>query len=283
MDTTDEMTRKILGTLKKLEKSDGQVSHLVEFYCELFHIQRKAKSNAVIAKPKVHEYLVRARLREGIPLLVFEDFRPDWDQVQSVCRQIIAWTSTDPEGSSHEEENLRKFAANLRELRGSSEAWYRGVSLKTFAVAQNIDPEILTSVVGAALKPFLSAYSSLLLPEVDQELWRRKYCPVCGGKPDFSFLKEGGTRWLFCSRCDGKWLFSRIECPYCGNRNQESLAYFTTQEHSDRYRLYVCEECRTYIKAIDLRAADSDVLLPLERVLTVDLDRQGRENGYEPG
>ncbi|MBA7684396.1 Protein FdhE [subsurface metagenome] len=76
-------------------------------------------------------------------------------------------------------------------------------------------------------------------------------------------------------------LFQRLECPYCGNQNQAALAYFTDDE--GLYRLYVCEQCHTYIKAVDLRRTESQVLLPLERVMTLDMDREGQEKGYKPG
>jgi formate dehydrogenase maturation protein FdhE len=49
------------------------------------------------------------------------------------------------------------------------------------------------------------------------------------------------------------------------------------------YRLYICEECHGYIKGIDLRVKGEEALLPLERVLTLDLDIRGQEKGYEPG
>jgi FdhE protein len=117
---------------------------------------------------------------------------------------------------------------------------------------------------------------------VDQEQWRRGYCPVCGGKADFAFLdKEKGARWLLCSRCDTEWLFQRLECPYCGTTNQNELAYFT--DDSELYRLYICQRCHTYLKAVDMRKTDSEILLPLERVLTADIDRQGQEKGYKGG
>ncbi|MBE0481431.1 MAG: formate dehydrogenase accessory protein FdhE, partial [Dehalococcoidia bacterium] len=49
------------------------------------------------------------------------------------------------------------------------------------------------------------------------------------------------------------------------------------------YRLYLCEQCKSYLKAIDLRQAGENILVPLERLLTVDMDRQGQEEGYRPG
>ncbi len=84
-----------------------------------------------------------------------------------------------------------------------------------------------------------------------------------------------------CSRCDGVWLFQRLVCPYCGTQDQTKLAYLT--DDTAQYRLYVCDACRTYIKAIDMRRIQHNVRLPLERVLTLDLDRQATANGYLVG
>ena len=105
---------------------------------------------------------------------------------------------------------------------------------------------------------------------------------ICGGSPDLAFLeKEYGARWLLCSRCDSEWLFQRLRCPYCGTQDQGELAYFT--DDTELYRLYVCQQCQSYLKAVDLRQTEDETLLPLERVLTVDMDRQGREKGYRGG
>ena len=38
----------------------------------------------------------------------------------------------------------------------------------------------------------------------------------------------------------------------------------------------MCKECRTHIKAIDLRRTELQVLLPLERVMSLDTDRQAK-------
>jgi hypothetical protein len=40
---------------------------------------------------------------------------------------------------------------------------------------------------------------------------------------------------------------------------------------------------RVYIKAVDLRQAEHDVLLPLKWITTLDLDRQACELGYSAG
>ena len=281
---TNEVDSKILDRLEDWEQREGQLPNFTQLYRELLQIQSEVKSHIIVAKPDLAEDLVRDRLRGGIPLLLFKDFSPDWYQVQAVFEQVVVWAVKDSKDPSGESESLRNISRTRSLLKKVARAWYQGHSLTIIATAEGVDEELLSSVIAATLKPFLSAYSKLLLPEVDQESWRRRYCPICGGKPDFAYLdKERGARWLVCSHCDAEWLFLRLECPYCGTQNQDALAYFTDEEESYLYRLYVCEQCRTYIKAIDLRHTELEVLLPLERVMTLDIDKQGQEKGYRPG
>jgi formate dehydrogenase maturation protein FdhE len=177
---------------------------------------------------------------------------------------------------------LSQLAANASLLQQVARDYYNDTSLSATATEHCIDTSLMEACISAALAPFLAAHSEALSELVAQELWRRKACPICAGVADFAFLeKELGARWLMCSRCRMEWLFQRIQCPYCGTQKHESLAYRTNSQ--GLYRLYTCEECHCYIKAIDLRKAGSEVLLPLERILTVDLDRQANEANYRPG
>ncbi len=254
----------------------------IELFRRLVPIQSEARSSFTIPEPSLAEDTIPHRLAEGIPLLSFNDLRLDWAQVANLVQKVILLLTKDSSDLIKEAQGLSNIACNVSHLEGVVRAWYEGSSLSVIAAEYHVDGGLLALVIGTALRPFLSAYSEMLLPLVSQESWRRKYCPICGGKPDFAFLaKQNGARWLVCSRCDAQWLFQRLECPYCGNRNQSSLAYFTDDE--GRYRLYVCEECRSYIKAIDLRRTESEVSLPMERILTLDMDRQARDAGYDSG
>ena len=91
--------------------------------------------------------------------------------------------------------------------------------------------------------------------------------------------KEVGARWLVCSRCDSAWPYQRLQCPYCGTQDQRTMAFF--MDESGLYRLHVCNDCKSYLKTLDLRKAEGEVLMPLERVLTVEVDRQARQEGYK--
>jgi len=274
----------ILERLHLLEQKEGQLPDVMQYYRELLQIQSGVESRDVVKKPTIGKDLICGRLREGKPSLVFRDFRPDWVQVQAIFGQIIAWTAKDPANPTGERERLKTIGRNRFLLQEAARLWYEGHSLGDIAIAKGVDNVMLTSAIAATLKPFLRAYCSLLLPAVDQHLWQKRHCPICGGKPDFAYLdKERGARWLICSRCDAEWLFLRLACPFCGTQEQDALSYLTDDAGSHVYRLYVCDNCRSYIKAIDLRRTSSDVLLPFERIVTVDLDRLALIKGYKPG
>ncbi len=278
---------RIIQKLAEWEREGEELPGFVSLYGELVAIQLRAK-DTFAASPLnpvacgIAEALVQGQSVQDSPLLSFSDLSLDWEHVGAVFQEVALVVARDASDSSREVESLGKIASDTTHLKHVVELWYQGASLAPVVEASGIDREVLDFVAHAALKPFLALHSEALLPKVKQEYWRRRICPVCGGKPDFAFLdKERGSRWLLCSRCDAEWLFQRLECPYCGTQDQEVLSYFT--DDKSLYRLYVCRQCHTYIKAIDLRQAAGDVLLPLERVLTLDLDGQGQEEGYRAG
>jgi FdhE protein len=47
------------------------------------------------------------------------------------------------------------------------------------------------------------------------------------------------------------------------------------------HRLYVCDHCKRYLKAVDQRVAGTAVDLIAEPILTWSLDRAAREKGYQ--
>lgn len=160
-------------------------------------------------------------------------------------------------------------------------AWYLGRQVRLPVTLEGRAQSLIVALFASVLKPFIVKVAEAAKDALDQEAWRRGYCPVCGGNPDFACLaRDTGARWLLCGRCDTEWLFQRLQCPYCGNGDQNNLSFFT--DESGRYRLYICESCHRYLKAIDLRQTKGEVLLPLERLETVDLDLQAQDKGYSP-
>lgn len=282
MATEKDKYSKILEKLGEWAQGEGSLPQIIEAYGKLLRLQVEARSRIAVLQPDLTEVTIASRLKQGTPVVEFEDLSLDWLLVQDLFRavaQILAeYTSRDTSDATA----LGSIASNISTLKQAIRDWYQGKSLSSIAAENHVSEELLAATIQAALYPFLVIHSEALRKMVNQELWRRRVCPICGGKPDFALLdKERGARWLLCSRCDTEWLFQRLECPYCGAQSQGALAYFTNEQ--ELYRLYTCKKCQGYIKAIDLRRTSSEVLLPLERITTVDLDRQAVEAGYKAG
>ena len=263
-----EIDSKVLSKLDAWEKDSPPGP--IALYIRLMRIQIEAKSQITVQKSQLSPDIIAERMSLPAPLLTFDDLVLDWSKMENLFREALLviseyFDSVDPQSDIPLEDIAR--------------AWYEGKPLPKLG----IDEDTLCVALHTALEPFLAAHASVLLQEVNQKGWRRGYCPICGGSPNFAFLskEQEGARWLICARCDAEWLFQRLKCPFCGIEEQKSLAYFT--DDKGKYRVYICERCKSYLKAIDLRQAASEVLLPLEWVATLDLDRQAYELGYSAG
>lgn len=266
---TGEVDSKILIALGEWEKKEGVLPRPLALYRELLGIQSEAKSGIHVTA--LSGAAISARMGQGRPLLEFDDLAIDWVLFRRILERVASVLARE----GLDVGDLKNCSPEL--LESATRASYEGDWLPSEKAAESAD--LFKFALNTALQPFLSACAGALIGFVDQERWRRGFCPICGGSPDLAFLdKERGARWLLCSRCDTRWLFQRIECPVCGTQDQNALAYFT--EDKGLYRLYVCDKCKCYLKAIDLRQTENEVLLPLERFFTLDLDAQARDKGY---
>jgi FdhE protein len=268
---------RILDRLNAIEKEEGSLPRLLEFYRELIQIQTRVGQELDRPNPGLSSEAIHQRTAAGKALITASDFTDDLNLLQNTFQEVAALFREYADLFDNAPEEFGRLTG-VRITPDSIKAWYEGAPL---TANKDVNQALLKELVHAAAKPFLSSYASALTDSIEQEQWRRGYCPVCGGNPDFSFLeKESGARWLLCSRCDTEWLFERLKCPYCNNTDQKKLSYYTSDE--GLYRLYVCDNCKHYLKAIDLRNAKPDTLIPLERLLTLEIDVQARDYGYTP-
>ena len=273
---------KIIGKLEEWRQKEEINPKLIDFYQRLFEIQSRAERHIGTPDHCLTSDIASKQIEQGLPLRGFNDLALDWSLLQDIFVEVTDAFATYSELFSEFPESLKKPEPYPRLSTETVKAWFEGGRLPSLTGVNDLSEHFFEAIIHATFKPFLVSYSLALLGLVKQERWRRGYCPICGGNPDFAFLdNERGARWLLCSRCDAEWLFQRLECPYCGTQDQNALSYFTDDE--GLYRLYVCEKCKRYLKAIDLRRAKSEVLLPLERLFTFALDAQAHEYGYSPG
>jgi len=274
-------TDNIIKKLEEEKKKEGSLPQLLEFYQKLLRIESRLGSHIDLPKPSLTSKTINYRIAHGLPLVKFDELALDWSLLPDTFVEVADLFAQYAELFGLKPEELKELKPGRLLTRETVKAWFEGTPLSPQIKDSGVNEVLLEHIIQATLRPFLIKHCQALISLVDQERWRRGYCPVCGGNPDFAFLdEERGARWLLCSRCDAEWLFQRLECPGCGTQDQNDLAYFT--DDKGLYRLYVCERCKRYLKAIDRREAKSEVLLPLERWYTVDMDRQARERGYSP-
>ncbi len=271
----------ILQRLRKRVQEEGKSPLLLQFYRDLLLAQSRIAEKMGVPGTGPSSAVVREKLEQGKPLIEPDELAINLFPLRELFVEVVAVYDKYPELFGKIPEELTGPGAKRLLTKKAIRAWFTGEKLPA-ALTSGDHPELIQAILHSTLKPLLASYAVGLARMVDQERWRRRYCPICGGRPDFSFLdKERGSRWLLCSRCDMEWVFQRLECAFCGCQEQGALGYLT--DEMEVYRLYTCQHCHSYLKAIDLRKTDEDILLPLERLLTVDMDRQAIEKGYRSG
>ena len=261
------------GAWRALTEAANQDERLGAFYIfqrSLLQLLDEARDGISGELKLADEDALRSRLTDGLPLVFFDQLPVDertFGELASGVAQLLLDYET---GLEHVK------------LPEHSDQWY-ALARQRFdenRLRQGRDePSLAETAADLALKPYLSWVAERVMKHVEQDLWRRGNCPVCGGVPDLATLEgDQGTRHLLCSRCDSRWVFPRVRCPFCGTADHTKLAYYPGDDGV--YRLYVCEECKRYLKTIDLRQVSGEIDLAVERITTVAMDAAAISAGY---
>ncbi len=273
---------KILKKLKEQQQEEEKLPLLLEFYQKLVQVQAAAQKRLTPPAVTLSSEEVKTRLVQGQPLAGDDLLNLDWEQARQLFAEVSGVFTGYPQLFGELPDSLKKPGVGRMLTIDAAKAWLNGEELPS-SLPEDISEALLRTIIQATLQPYLAACARAYQDYLKKDLlenWRRGYCPVCGGSPDIAYLeKEVGARWLVCSRCDTEWIYQRLQCPYCGTLEQDSLSFIT--DDTELYRLYVCEKCKRYLKAIDLRKTNDEILFPLERLLTAEMDRQARERGYK--
>jgi len=130
---------------------------------------------------------------------------------------------------------------------------------------------------------FLQPYAEFARARASLQLegYTHPSCPFCNRKPALAVLRQqgdGGRRSLLCGSCLAEWEFRRIVCPGCGQENHAKLPVYTAEE-LPHIRVECCDECKTYIKCIDLtKNGLADPLV--DELASIPLNLWAQEHGY---
>ena len=268
------MAQRTLEALDEAGIVDERLSAYYAFQRTLVKELDKAKTGISATLELADEEALQARIAQGIPLIGFSQLpieeRAFAELVAKIVKLLLDY---DPDLTAKAlPETPSAYCALAKQRFEENQA-------STESNGDQAQPSLAQMAVDMALRPYLEWVAERALRHVDQGSWKRDYCPICAGAPDFAALQtETGARHLLCSRCNSEWLYPRVKCPFCGTADHTKLFYFPSDDRV--YRLYVCKACKRYLKTIDLREVQREVLLPVERITTVAMDAAARSEGY---
>jgi FdhE protein len=267
--------------IQQIKKKRPGYKEMLDFYQKVREEQKKRKSSLTLEPIALKKEWKDLLAKEGFPLLEKKDFPLDIEASLSLFKSFC---QIGKEANPHMAEEVRKIEEavsgkkiDLNNLLKEGVSEQKGEEI---VKELGLDKKILLFFIHSSLKPSIETGVEKLSHEIETETWMKGHCPICGSLPCLSLLKEEvGKRYLLCSHCGYQWRIDRMICPFCNNRDQESLQFFYAEEEKT-HRVDLCDKCHQYIKTIDLRTiGETDFLL--EDLATLHLDIVASQKGYK--
>jgi FdhE protein len=276
------MAKLLKDALKTIEKYKATTPHYVELLDILGEIliireEYRRKMKEIIFP--VDEDLIKRKIAGGLPLIDFSAGIFDLSEPKQYFLSLLEIAEKRAPGETKEiVQKIKDGSFNFEKLICDS------FSSLQDDTSDEVDEDVIDLVdlfLEESLRPALEKVVEKYGSMVAEIGWTEGYCPICGKEPKIGEIREEeGRRFLFCTQCGFEWRFRRIKCPFCGNEEQQTLAYFTI-EGEEKYRVDVCHECKRYIKIVDFRESKEEANLDVEDIATLHLDMLANEEGYE--
>jgi FdhE protein len=272
---------KLKERIQQIKKKRPGYGEILDFYQKVKEAQDSIKASLKIDPVQLKKEWKELLAKEGFSLIQKEDFPLD---IEASVKLFQALCQIGKEVNPHMAEQvgkIKEILANKRiDLKKSLKEGVKEQRIEQIADEFGLDIKVFSFLIQRSIKPSIEAGMEQLHSELDPETWLKGYCPVCGSLPSLSLLKEEtGKRYLLCSYCGYQWRIDRLFCPFCDNREQESLHYLFA-EGEEAYRIDLCDKCHQYIKTIDYRnLEESDPVL--EDLATLHLDILASQKGYK--
>jgi FdhE protein len=280
---TSQQVKQAAAALKKARPA---YADLLNFYEKIFVAQEDSKSQIKIDPLKISEEILALKKKEKFSLIDMAEFIFEPRAALTLLERICQIVETDNQEMADSARDIQKAVATgaldpqalFAALLKAEDAYFTKVEKDS-----GIERKALAFVAYSSIKPSVVHCAAQLASYLDPDHpWDKGFCPVCGNAPGFSLFEDEGQRVLFCGFCWHQWTAQRIYCPFCENKDSNTLHYYHSETEKD-YRVDACDSCKTYIKAVDKRNADRIIYPPLEFVATLHLDIKAQEMGLKSG
>lgn len=231
--------------------------------------------------------VARNKLAMGVPLLADESIDFDAPAIREFFARLCNWARDQPERADDGAKLRAAIAAGeldamefLAHALGGEEAAIAEIAQR-FDVAQDVLRTLAGFLASGALMGMARELSNMLAREGIG--WDETTCPVCGGLPLLS-EQQGteGQRILRCAMCGAGWRFARGRCAGCGTDEPAALHYLAAEGRDEKYRVDLCDRCRSFLKSATSFAPTPPELLAIEDAAMLHLEEAARERGYHP-
>lgn len=284
MEMPTEIPDKIKKTANALKKLRPAYSIIIRFYEKIFEAQEKSAAKIEVTSPQLSSDILSIKSKEKFPLISLSEFFVDINASRKLFKKICEIINKSGDHMSLAAETV--FAVSKNNKLDFNELYTAllnddDASFTNIASRLKIPKDVLAFIAYNSIKPSVSLYAQSVSKYLDNP-WEKGYCPVCGNLPVISTFESDGERFLVCSFCCYKWAVTRIFCPFCENKESDTLHFFFSEDEKE-YRVDVCDKCGKYIKNVDTRIIDRFVYPPLEQIVTLHLDIMAKEKGFESG
>jgi len=272
-----------LQTIQTYRASSPQYAELLDILEEILILREEFRRGMKREVFPIEEKLLAAKMAGGLPLVDFSSLSSDLSEPKGYFLALLEIA---------EKRNPGETAEIARKIR-DGEVLFQDLIYESFnplADEQEIEADadegdaafdLVELFLEESLRPALEQVVARHGTAVAKSGWSEGYCPICGREPKIGEIRdEEGTRYLYCNQCGFEWSFLRIKCPFCGNEEQQTLAYFTVEE-DERRRVDVCNACKRYIKIVDFRETNEKADLDVEDIATLHLDMLANDEGYD--
>jgi len=277
--------RKSLKTIEDYKSANPHYTELLDIMADILILREEYFKNMTNPIFDVDEKLISQKMKGGLPLIDLTGKEFDLKRPKEYFYSLVSIAG----------KRIPEVSQNILDIINDPQFdWENGIRAsfdhkieKTNAsespaeneAEDNID--LVELFLEESLRPELEIIAKKYEEIVGKSDWSEGYCPICGKEPKIGEIRkeEDGKRYLFCHQCGFKWYFNRIKCPFCGNDEQHSLAYFEV-EGDERYRVDVCNKCWRYIKTVELPKSSEEPNLDVEDIATLHLDMIAYDEGY---
>jgi hypothetical protein len=292
---TDSPARAARGTrpesreaaeLRTIRSQNPQLQSAVDLHLEILEVQRRVQGRVPLPLLAITSDSIQRHQATATPILRFEDIPLDLSDLRLMVRQTADVLRRYGALEKHDYQKVQALGRDMQLLAVTGQ-WFRSgivqqvvaAGIPTSASFVDLDgSDVFDQVLTLSMRPFLSRCAEVLQQRPELSSWTHAHCALCGGQPDLAVITPSAERHLICGRCELRWRWESLTCPYCRNGERTKITSFATPD--GQYRVYACDVCRRYLKAYDGRRATRPVMPMVDAVATLPLDAAAIQRGY---